>query len=86
MADEIRAQQHAFEMTLHQAVSSMKEQFAQQPAAKMPAPPPQSEETQSDSIEFVKYDPHGNNGQMTIDRQYDVNSNRGRDFQRFLSN
>jgi hypothetical protein len=54
-------------------------------AAKMPAPPPQSEETQSDSIEFVKYDPRGNSGQMTIDRQYDVNSNRGRDFQRFLS-
>ena len=29
MADEIRAQQHAFEMTLHQAVSNMKGQFTQ---------------------------------------------------------
>ena len=38
MADEIRAQQHAFEMTLHQAVSSMKEQYAQQPSARAPAP------------------------------------------------
>ncbi|VEU33509.1 unnamed protein product [Pseudo-nitzschia multistriata] len=66
-------------------------------AAKLPPPPaplPLSSRTKhsndNDQIHWTKYDPHDSikgesKGGSTIDHRYDVNSNRGRDLERFLS-
>jgi hypothetical protein len=57
-------------------------------AAKVHPPPPQhsptsqSQKSDSDSIDWIKYNPEQ---QQNIDHQYNVNSNRGRDLERFLS-
>mmetsp|Transcript_5236 Transcript_5236/g.10064 ORF Transcript_5236/g.10064 Transcript_5236/m.10064 type:complete len:522 (-) Transcript_5236:19-1584(-) len=64
-------------------------------AAKLPPPPPpppSQSQTSSDMDQFhwVKYDPrdirkHPNRNGSRIDHRFDVNSNRGRDLQKFLS-
>ena len=56
-------------------------------AAKIQPPPKerqtsQNTESQNQSIEFVQFKP---GDESNIDNKYDVNSNRGRDLQRFLS-
>jgi hypothetical protein len=47
-----------------------------------PQPPPQPQKSQNGPIDWIKYNPEQ---QQNIDHQYNVNSNRGRDLERFLS-